>query len=64
VLFTYDAKDDDELALEEDTVITVIEKYGRWWKGEVDGKCGIFPCKYVQLLSQQEVSYLIDLAHS
>ena len=46
VLFPYQAVNDDELSLDEGQVITIVSKEIEdkgWWKGEVDGKVGVFP---------------------
>ena len=46
VLFPYNAVNDDELSLEEGQIITVVSKEVEdkgWWKGEVDGRTGVFP---------------------
>ena len=46
VLFPYNAVNDDELTLEEGQIITVVSKEVEdkgWWKGEVDGRTGVFP---------------------
>jgi hypothetical protein len=57
VTYTYDANEEDELTLKEDMIITVIEKFPGWWKGEVDGKCGLFPYNYVRPLPSKKVRY-------
>ena len=46
VLFPYNAVNDDELTLEEGQIITIVSKDVEdkgWWKGEIDGKVGVFP---------------------
>ena len=46
VLFPYNAVNDDELTLEEGQIVAVVSKEVEdkgWWKGEVDGKVGVFP---------------------
>jgi len=57
VLFPYTAQNDDELSLEEGQVILIlsrdVEDKG-WWKGEIDGKTGVFPDNFVKLLSPEE----------
>ena len=58
MLFSYDAEDDDELTLVEGMTITILEKDledSGWWKGETNGKVGVFPGNFVQLLPQEEV---------
>ena len=42
-LFAYTAQNDDELSFEEGAVIKLISKdEDVWWKGELDGKVGVF----------------------
>ena len=46
VLFPYNAVNEDELSLEEGQLITIVSKDVEdkgWWKGEVDGRVGVFP---------------------
>jgi hypothetical protein len=46
VLFPYNAVNDDELTLEEGQIVAVVSKEVEdkgWWKGEVDGRVGVFP---------------------
>ncbi|XP_065185638.1 intersectin-1-like isoform X1 [Sycon ciliatum] len=47
-LFAYDAANDDELTLAQGSVIAVHERGGSWWRGELNGKVGLFPSNYVQ----------------
>ncbi|XP_013421485.1 SH3 domain-containing kinase-binding protein 1 isoform X5 [Lingula anatina] len=58
VLYSYSAENDDELNLAEGDVITILDKEledGGWWKGELDGKIGVFPDNFVELLPPEEV---------
>ena len=46
VLFPYNAVNDDELTLEEGQMVAIVSKEVEdkgWWKGEVDGRVGVFP---------------------
>ena len=46
VLFPYNAVNDDELTLEEGQMVTIVSKDVEdkgWWKGEIDGRVGVFP---------------------
>merc|ERR1719270_20200 len=55
VLFPYTAQNEDELTLEEGQLITVITKDCEdkgWWKGELDGRVGVFPDNFVKRVSQ------------
>ena len=51
VLFPYNAVNEDELSLEEGQLITIVSKDVEdkgWWKGEVDGKVGVFPVSFAK----------------
>ena len=53
VLFPYTAQDEDELSLKEGQLIRIISKdVGGWWKGEIEGKVGLFPDNFVERVSQ------------
>ena len=55
VLFPYTAQDEDELSLKEGQLITIITKDCEdegWWKGEIEGKVGLFPDNFVERVSQ------------
>jgi len=59
VRYSYTADNEDELSLNENEVITVLNKDlddPGWWKGEVNGKIGLFPDNFVELLPIEEVS--------
>ena len=48
-IYTYVAQYEDELSFEEGDVITVLSKdEADWWKGELNGKSGVFPSNYVE----------------
>lgn len=56
-MFSYSAENDDELTLEEGDVVVVLDKEledSGWWKGEHDGKVGVFPDNFVELLPPEE----------
>lgn len=50
-MFPYSGQRDDELTFFKGSVINVMSKEGDWWKGELNGKVGVFPCNYVQPLT-------------
>ena len=53
VLFPYNAVNDDELTLEEGQMVAVVSKEVEdkgWWKGEVDGRVGVFPVSTLGVL--------------
>ena len=55
VLFPYTAQYEDELSLKEGQLITIITKDCEdegWWKGEIDGKVGLFSDNFVEIVSQ------------
>ncbi|XP_065226196.1 intersectin-2 isoform X2 [Planococcus citri] len=50
-LYKYTALNPDELSFDKDDVIKMIAKEEPdWWKGELNGKVGLFPSNYVQTL--------------
>jgi SH3 domain-containing kinase-binding protein 1 len=54
VLFPYAAVNDDELSLAEGQIINVVSKDVEdkgWWKGEYEGKVGVFPDNFVKMLT-------------
>ena len=53
VLWTYTVGQAGDLSFDKGQVITVIEKSGdtnTWWKGKVNGKEGIFPANFVEVV--------------
>ena len=64
VLFSYTAENNDELSIMEGDIVNVLEKEledSGWWKGELNGKVGVFPDNFVDILSVEEVgmSYIV-----
>jgi len=52
-MYPYTALNDDELDLTEGDIITVLDQNledDGWWKGEMNGKVGVFPDNFVELL--------------
>ncbi|XP_058156670.1 nostrin isoform X3 [Dasypus novemcinctus] len=50
-LYSFQARQDDELNLEKGDIVTVHEKTGEgWWFGSLNGKKGHFPAAYVEEL--------------
>lgn len=48
-LFEYEASGEDEISFNEGDVITNIEMIDEgWWRGECQGRYGLFPANYVQ----------------
>ncbi|XP_074660096.1 SH3 domain-containing kinase-binding protein 1-like isoform X2 [Tubulanus polymorphus] len=57
VLFSYVAENTDELTIEVGNVINILNKESEdsgWWKGEYNGKVGVFPDNFVELLPPEE----------
>lgn len=51
VLFDYKKAADDELTLSSGEIVTVLEKNLEdegWWKGELNGRVGVFPGEFVR----------------
>jgi hypothetical protein len=56
-LYSYQSTSADELSFHKGSVISVISKdEGDWWKGELNGKVGLFPSNYVQPLDSLKSS--------
>ena len=57
VRYSYTAEQPDELTLKEGEVIRVLDKHLEdegWWRGEVNGRIGVFPDNFVEILPTQE----------
>lgn len=57
VRYSYTAEQPDELSLKEGEVINILDTHLEdegWWKGEVNGKVGVFPDNFVELIPIQE----------
>ncbi|KAM6992729.1 CD2-associated protein [Tautogolabrus adspersus] len=57
VTFAFDSTNEDELSIKEGEVIRILSKdtgEPGWWRGEVDGREGVFPDNFVVLLSEAE----------
>lgn len=55
VRYSYKAQNEDELSLKEGDIVTILNKDCQdpgWWKGENNGKIGVFPDNFVVLLPQ------------
>jgi len=51
-LYPYGGQHDDELSFEAGDVISLLSKDEEaWWKGELNGKSGVFPSNYVEEIS-------------
>lgn len=59
VLYAYESSIDDELVMRVGDIINIIDKDiedAGWWKGELNGKIGVFPDNFVQLIPANEES--------
>uniref|UniRef100_A0A3Q3WIF9 Intersectin-1 n=1 Tax=Mola mola TaxID=94237 RepID=A0A3Q3WIF9_MOLML len=56
-MYDYVAQNDDELAFQKGQVITVLNNDDcDWWKGELNGREGLFPSNYVKLTTDTDPS--------
>ncbi|CAN9500203.1 unnamed protein product [Ophioblennius macclurei] len=56
-MYDYVAQNDDELAFQKGQVIIVLNKDDcDWWKGELNGREGLFPSNYVKLTTDTDPS--------
>lgn len=56
VLYAYEAQNDDELTIKEGDVIVILTKEVEdkgWWKGELNGRVGVFPDNFVKLIKEE-----------
>lgn len=63
-LFPYEAVNSDELSLAEGDIVTILSREVEdkgWWKGELKGKIGVFPDNFVQIMNQDEVSFIFTI---
>ncbi|KAK9895200.1 hypothetical protein P389DRAFT_154014 [Cystobasidium minutum MCA 4210] len=50
-LYDFEPQEEGELAFRKGDVIRVINSaYEGWWKGELDGRVGIFPLTYIEII--------------
>jgi len=62
VLFEYKKAADDELTLNVNDIITILDKNLEdegWWKGEVNGRIGVFPDNYVEEIPNSATPLLV-----
>ncbi|XP_073530202.1 CD2-associated protein isoform X2 [Phyllobates terribilis] len=56
-LYNYDGNSDDELSFKEGDIIHLISKDGGdpgWWRGELNGKEGVFPDNFAAIIQDTE----------
>jgi len=49
-LWDFHGQDHTELSFKAGEILTIVEKNGDWWTGELAGRRGLLPANYVQLL--------------
>ena len=55
-MYSYAGQHDDELAFNAGDIISLISKDEEaWWKGELDGRVGVFPSNYVEELNCKSI---------
>ena len=53
-MYEYKAENDDELSIEPNQTIIVLSKTpDGWWRGELNGKVGLFPHNYVEHIPEE-----------
>ena len=58
VIFSYDAKKEDELTLNVGDIVDILrvtEEDG-WWSGQLGSKEGLFPSNYVEVIEYEDVA--------
>ncbi|XP_060551713.1 guanylate-binding protein 1-like [Ruditapes philippinarum] len=55
VRFSYPAEYEDELTLLEGETINIVDKCldNGWWKGELNGRTGVFPNNFVEIIKEE-----------
>lgn len=55
-IYDYKSKKDDELSFCKNAIITNVTKDPKsvWWKGDYNGKKGVFPCNHVTELDDEQ----------
>ena len=55
--FEHEANDADELTLDRgDTIEVICEVEDGWWRGKSNGKTGLFPSNFVELVDEKDVT--------
>lgn len=55
VKYSYTAQNEDELTLTEGDKVTILSKNLEdpgWWRGELNGKVGVFPDNFVEIIGK------------
>lgn len=56
----YLAQSSEELSLQKNRIVTVLDRDGEWWKGDMNGKIGIFPSNHVELVEESQAPHEDD----
>lgn len=59
MIYSYHAQNSDELSLEEGQILKVTDQKlddPGWWRGELNGKSGVFPDNFVEIIQENEPS--------
>lgn len=57
VAFSYTADNSDELTLPLGSIVEILgEEEEGWWRGKLNGKEGVFPSNFVELVEEEESS--------
>lgn len=49
-IYDFNAQEDNEVGFKAGDVLTIHNTRGDWWEGELNGKRGLLPSNYVQLI--------------
>lgn len=67
VAYPYESENEDELTLKEGEIVVIISRSTEdpgWWRGEANGKEGVFPDNFVELITTEEAEKLKKLIAS
>uniref|UniRef100_K1QWQ4 CD2-associated protein n=1 Tax=Magallana gigas TaxID=29159 RepID=K1QWQ4_MAGGI len=65
VLFDYEPENEDELKIEVgDTVEIIKQEEEGWWEGVLNGKTGVFPSNFVEIIGTEDEEPNNDLSES
>lgn len=57
VLFTFLAREKDQLTFKEGDIVSVLDEFNDyWWKGQLGNKRGIFPSNYVEVTGEKHAT--------
>jgi len=55
-LYDFNAENNDELTFSAGNIIEIVAQDGDWWTGTCDGRTGLFPGTYVELVGSSPVA--------